>query len=79
MTVQDTSTLGVMANLDLTPPMAAAAKPAAAKPASRPVRRLPVPKDWPTWALVAAQIGILVGTVSLWEIAARTGWIDAFF
>ncbi len=46
---------------------------------ARPVRRLPVQKDWPTWALVAAQIGILVGALSLWEIGARTGWIDAFF
>jgi len=50
-----------------------------AVPAAKPVRRLPVQKDWPTWALVAAQIGILVGALSLWEIAARTGWIDAFF
>src|SRR5207344_1918525 len=40
---------------------------------------LPVQKDWPTWALVAAQIGILVGALSLWEIGARAGWIDAFF
>jgi NitT/TauT family transport system permease protein len=79
MTVQDTSTFGVMSNLDLTPPMPATAKPLAAKPAARPIRRLPVPKDWPTWALVAAQVGILVGTVSLWEIAARAGWMDAFF
>jgi NitT/TauT family transport system permease protein len=38
-----------------------------------------VQKDWPTWALIAAQIGILVGALSLWEIGARTGWIDAFF
>jgi NitT/TauT family transport system permease protein len=47
--------------------------------AAPPLRRLPVHKDWPIWALVAAQIGILVGTVSLWEIGARAGWIDAFF
>jgi len=52
-------------------------KPEAARPAA--VRRLPVQKDWPTWALIAAQIGILVGALSLWEIGARTGWIDAFF
>jgi NitT/TauT family transport system permease protein len=38
-----------------------------------------VQKDWPTWALIAAQIGILFGALSLWEIGARTGWIDAFF
>ena len=36
-------------------------------------------KDWPTWALVTAQIGILVGMLALWEIGARAGWIDAFF
>ena len=51
----------------------------AAASASKPVRRLPVQKDWPIWALIAAQIGILVGALSLWEIGARTGWIDAFF
>ncbi len=36
-------------------------------------------KDWPTWALVVTQVGILVGGMSLWEIGARAGWIDAFF
>jgi len=46
---------------------------------ARPARRLPVQKDWPTWALVITQIGILVGAIALWEIAARAGWIDAFF
>jgi NitT/TauT family transport system permease protein len=50
-----------------------------AKPPSRSIRRLPVQKDWPTLALVAAQVGILVGVLSLWEIGARTGLIDAFF
>ncbi len=53
--------------------------PERAKPASRSVRRLPVQKDWPFWALIAAQIGIFVGVLSLWEIAARAGWVDAFF
>jgi NitT/TauT family transport system permease protein len=73
MTVQDTRTVGAMASLDR-------AQPSAADPsAARPVRRLPVQRDWPTWALVTAQIGILVGGLSLWEIGARTGWIDAFF
>jgi NitT/TauT family transport system permease protein len=47
--------------------------------AARPMRRLPVQKDWPLWAIVAAQIGILVGIVGLWEIGARAGWIDGFF
>ena len=61
-----------MARLDRAQP-----KPEAARPTA--VRRLPVQKDWPIWALIAAQIGILVGALSLWEIGARTGWIDAFF
>jgi NitT/TauT family transport system permease protein len=61
-----------MARLDRAQP-----KPEAARPTA--VRRLPAQKDWSTWALIAAQIGILVGALSLWEIGARTGWIDAFF
>jgi NitT/TauT family transport system permease protein len=74
MTVQDTPTAGPLASLDL-----AQQKPAGAILPSRFIRRLPVQKDWPTSALVAAQIGILVGALSLWEIGARAGWIDAFF
>ena len=75
MTVQYTTpTVGAMASLDR-----AQAKPEAAKPAARTVRRLPVQKDWPTWALIAAQIGILAGVIALWETGARAGWIDAFF
>ena len=46
---------------------------------SRTVRRLPVQRDWPTWALLATQLGILIGALSLWEIGARAGWIDKFF
>src|SRR5437763_401873 len=34
---------------------------------------------WSAWALISAQIGILIGGLSLWEIGARAGWIDAFF
>jgi NitT/TauT family transport system permease protein len=75
MSVQDTTpTVGAMASLGRVQ-----AKPEAAKPTARAVRRLPVQKDWPTWALIAAQIGILAGIIALWEIGARTGWIDAFF
>ncbi len=60
MAVQETTpTVGAMARLDR-----AQAKPEAAEPAAKPVRRLPVQKDWPTWALIAAQIGILVGSLS---------------
>jgi NitT/TauT family transport system permease protein len=47
--------------------------------ASRSIRRLPVQRDWPTSALLATQVGILIGGLSLWEIGARAGWIDAFF
>jgi len=52
---------------------------APAKPAAKPIRRLPVQKDWPALAIVATQIGILVGIVALWEIAARADWISGFF
>jgi NitT/TauT family transport system permease protein len=70
MTLQGTTpTVGAMASLGRVP----------AKPTARAVRRLPVQKDWPTWALIAAQIGILAGIIALWEIGARAGWIDAFF
>ncbi len=50
-----------------------------AMPAGRPARRLPVQRDWPPWAVLAVQIGILVGIVALWEIGANAGVIDAFF
>jgi NitT/TauT family transport system permease protein len=46
---------------------------------ARPARRLPVQKDWPLWAIFAAQIGILTGIIGLWETGARAGWIDGFF
>jgi NitT/TauT family transport system permease protein len=72
MTVQETSRVG--AGLKLAPQHAAAP--------SRPVkaaRRLPVQKDWPLWAIVVVQIGILVGAIALWQAAADLGWIDGFF
>jgi NitT/TauT family transport system permease protein len=72
MTVQDTRTVGAIASLERAQPKSPPAMP-------RLVRRLPVQRDWPTWALVVAQAGILVGALSLWEVGARTGWIDAFF
>jgi NitT/TauT family transport system permease protein len=71
MTVQDSPT--VAAGIELTPPRAGVTKKA------RPIRRLPVQKDWPTWALVVTQVGILVGAIAFWEIGASYGWIDAFF
>jgi len=53
--------------------------PAQVRPAPRAARRLPVQKDWPLPFIIAAQIGILVGIIALWEVAARYGWIDGFF
>ena len=72
MTVQDTSP--VVAGLDLAP-----AAPAQGVAAAKVVRRLPVQKDWPGWAIVFTQAGILVGIVALWEVGANYGWIDGFF
>jgi len=74
MTVQESSRFADVARLERAPVEAVPA-PAPAKA----VRRLPVQKDWPTWALITAQVGILVGAISFWEIGARIGWIDAFF
>jgi NitT/TauT family transport system permease protein len=45
----------------------------------RSMRRLPVQKDWPLWAIIVTQIGILANIIALWEIGARIGWIDSFF
>jgi NitT/TauT family transport system permease protein len=56
-------------------PAAAASQPARAKV----LRKLPVQRDWPAWIILAVQIGILVGGVTLWEVGANAGWIDAFF
>jgi NitT/TauT family transport system permease protein len=72
MAVQDT--IGTVAGVAQVPPTTAPGEGSA-----RPVRRLPAQKDWPTWALMATQVGILVGAIALWEIGARAGWIDAFF
>jgi NitT/TauT family transport system permease protein len=47
--------------------------------AERIIRRLPVHRDWPLWAIVAVQVGILVGAVALWQAAADYRWIDGFF
>jgi NitT/TauT family transport system permease protein len=74
MTVQDSSNVGAVGGLDLARPRSEASKPSA-----RPLRRLPVQKDWPAWALVTTQVGILVGGIAFWEIGARMGFIDAFF
>jgi NitT/TauT family transport system permease protein len=72
MNVHDTPAVGVT-NLGLSLPAAGDPLP------GRPVRRLPVQREWPGWAILGAQIGILVGVIGLWETAATLGWIDAFF
>ena len=61
MAIQDTPRVAGMANLDV-------ASSAPATLAAKPARRLPVQKDWPTWAIVATQVGILVGIIAFWEI-----------
>jgi NitT/TauT family transport system permease protein len=72
MTVQDTSRLGTGVDLSH-------AQPAPATRRQKPVRRLPVQKDWPLWAIIATQIGIFAGLIVLWQTAAVYGWIDGFF
>ena len=72
MTVQDAPTL-VATDLARSRPTGGGASSA------RPLRRLPAQREWPPWAILAAQIGILVGVIGLWETAALRGWIDAFF
>jgi NitT/TauT family transport system permease protein len=72
MTVQDAPTL-VATDLARSRPTGGGASSA------RPLRRLPVQREWSPWAILAAQIGILVGVIGLWETAALRGWIDAFF
>ncbi len=47
--------------------------------AGKPARRLPVQKDWPSAAIIAVQVLILVAVIGGWEVAARAGWLDAFF
>ena len=74
MSAHDTPTAGTVPGLRMAQqPSTAAIAP------SRTVRRLPVQRNWPTWALLATQLGILIGALSLWEIGARAGWIDKFF
>jgi NitT/TauT family transport system permease protein len=55
-----------------------AAEPSIAKQ-TKTARRLPVQRQWPAWAIIAAQVGILVGVIAFWEIGADAGLIDAFF
>jgi NitT/TauT family transport system permease protein len=72
MTIQDTSRIGVERN-------AARTEPAVTVRPARKIRRLPVQKDWPLWAIIATQFGILFSVIALWQVAADRGWIDGFF
>jgi len=72
MTAQDTSKI-VVAGIEHAPQAQATVR----RPGS--LRRLPVQRDWPAWAILIIQGAILIGAIALWELAARTGAIDAFF
>jgi NitT/TauT family transport system permease protein len=71
MAIQDTPRIAGMSTIDV-------AK-APAKRMRKAPRHLPVQKDWPTWIILTTQIGILIAFISLWEVAARSGWISSFF
>jgi NitT/TauT family transport system permease protein len=73
MTVQDTSRVADV-GLD-----AVRSEPSVSAPPAKLIRRLPVQKDWPLWAIIGTQIGILVGFIALWQMAADYGWVDGFF
>jgi NitT/TauT family transport system permease protein len=75
MSVQETSRgrVALGAGLDLTQESAPVSR------RKRPVRRLPARKDWPLWAIIAAQVAILAGVIALWQAAADHNWIDGFF
>src|SRR5271155_877569 len=53
----------------------------AGKPLLNPPRRRQFPqvRPWPTWALVVVQVGLLAAGLGLWELAADSHLIDAFF
>jgi NitT/TauT family transport system permease protein len=73
MTIQDTSRIAGVTR------ETARAEPAPSVRPARKIRRLPVQKDWPLWAIIITQIGILVAVIALWQVAADRGWIDGFF
>jgi NitT/TauT family transport system permease protein len=72
MTAQDTSKISVT-GIERAPQSQATVR----RPAS--LRRLPVQRDWPAWAILIIQGAVLMGAIALWELAARTGVVDAFF
>jgi NitT/TauT family transport system permease protein len=74
MTVQDTTRIaGIDDSRD------SARRPANGMRPQKRIRRLPARKDWPLWAIVTIQVGVLVALVGLWQAGADYGWIDGFF
>jgi NitT/TauT family transport system permease protein len=73
MTIQDTSRIASVPREGARPEPGLSVRP------PRKIRRLPVQKDWPLWAIIATQIGILVAAVALWQFAADRNLIDGFF
>jgi NitT/TauT family transport system permease protein len=74
MTVQDTTRIaGIDRSRDST------GRPADGVRPQKRIRRLRTRKDWPLWAIVAIQVGVLVSLVGLWQAGADHGWIDGFF
>jgi NitT/TauT family transport system permease protein len=49
------------------------------KTAARRLRHLPVQRLWTTGFTAAVQGMILCSVLGMWELAAKQGWIDAFF
>ena len=76
MTVQETSRI---AGVGVTRPDVAPGQPTQSARSKKPMRRLPVQKDWPFWVIVLTQVAILIAVVGLWQAAADYGWIDGFF
>jgi NitT/TauT family transport system permease protein len=74
MTVQDATRIaGIDGSRD------SMGRPADGVRPQKRIRRLPTRKDWPLWAIVAIQVGVLVSLVGLWQAGADYGWIDGFF
>jgi NitT/TauT family transport system permease protein len=73
MTVQETSRIAGVGRDN------ARVEPALSLRPARKIRRLPVQKDWPLWAIIATQTGILIAIIALWQVAADRSWIDGFF
>jgi NitT/TauT family transport system permease protein len=73
MTIQDTSRIASVGR------DGARIEPTLSVRPARKIRRLPVQKDWPLWTIIATQIGILVGAIVLWQLAADHNFIDGFF